>query len=66
MNDKNFELAKDLIPSTYVNQGKDAIKRREHLVMELMSHRKIPEIGWDDESIEFDAYAGFYHQIIPS
>ena len=40
MNDKNFELAKNLIPSTYVLQGRDAIKRREHLTTELLSHRK--------------------------
>ena len=61
MNEKNFELAKDLIPSTYVNQGRDAIKRRENLVTELLSHRKMPEIGWDDESIEFDIDIVFYN-----
>ena len=53
MNDKNFELAKELIPSTYVDQGRDAIKRREKQVTELLSHKKIPEIGWDDQSIEY-------------
>lgn len=52
MNDKNMELAANLIPSTYVFQGRDAIKRRERLVTELLSHRKLPEIGWDDETIE--------------
>ena len=52
MNDKNFEYAKSLIPATYVNQGRDAIKRRENLVKDLLTHRKIPEIGWDDQSIE--------------
>ena len=46
MNDKNFEYAKSLIPATYVNQGRDAIKRRENLVKDLLTHRKIPEIGW--------------------
>lgn len=53
MNDKNFELAKELIPSTYVDQGRDAIKRRENQVTELLSHKKIPDIGWDDQSIEY-------------
>ena len=53
MNDKNFELAKELRPSTYVDQGRDAIKRREKQVTELLSHKKIPEIGWDDQSIEY-------------
>ena len=53
MNDKNFELAMELIPSTYVDQGRDAIKRRENQVTELLSHKKIPDIGWDDQSIEY-------------
>lgn len=52
MNDKNMELAANLIPSMYVFQGRDAIKRRERLVTELLSHRKLPETGWDDETIE--------------
>ena len=52
MNEKNFEYARSLIPATYVNQGRDAIKRRENLVKDLFTHRKIPEIGWDDQSIE--------------
>lgn len=52
MNEKNFELAKSFIPSTYVLQGRDAIRRRENQVTELLSHRKIPKEGWDDQSIE--------------
>lgn len=52
MNEKNFELAKNLIPSTYVNQGRDAIRRREKQVTELLSNRKIPNEGWDNQSIE--------------
>jgi O-phospho-L-seryl-tRNASec:L-selenocysteinyl-tRNA synthase len=53
MNNKSYELAKQLIPSTYVNQGQDAIRRRENLTTDLLSHRKIPEDGWDDQSIEY-------------
>lgn len=52
MNEKNFELAKSFIPSTYVLQGRDAIRRRENQVTELLSHRKIPKEGWDGQSIE--------------
>ena len=58
MNDKNFELAKNLIPSTYVLQGRDAIKRREHLTTELLFHRKLPEVGWDDDTIEWEMRRG--------
>ena len=53
MNDKNFELACEYIPKTYVTQGHDAIRRRENLVTSLLSHRKIPEEGWDDQTIEY-------------
>ena len=52
MNEKNFELARNLIPTTYVYQGRDAIRRREKQVTELLSNRKIPEIGWDNQTIE--------------
>ena len=52
MNEKNFELARNLIPRTYVYQGRDAIRRREKQVTELLSNRKIPEIGWDNQTIE--------------
>lgn len=53
MNDKNYELACEYIPKTYVTQGHDAIRRRENLVTSLLSHRKIPEEGWDDQTIEY-------------
>lgn len=53
MNEKNFELSTNLIPSTYVYQGRDAIRRREKQVTELLSQRKIPNEGWDDQSIEY-------------
>ena len=52
MNEKNFELARNLITTTYVYQGRDAIRRREKQVTELLSNRKIPEIGWDNQTIE--------------
>ena len=53
MNEKNFELSTNLIPSTYVYQGRYAIRRREKQVTELLSQRKIPNEGWDDQSIEY-------------
>ena len=52
MNEKNFELAANLIPKTYVLQGQDAIRRREKQVTSLLSNRKIPDEGWNDQSIE--------------
>ncbi|KAK8813173.1 hypothetical protein WA158_002765 [Blastocystis sp. Blastoise] len=53
MNEKNFKLAEQYIPKTYVCQGQDAIHRRENLMNDLLSHRKIPEVGWDDQTIEY-------------
>ena len=64
MNDKNMELAANLIPSTYVFQGRDAIKRRERLVTELLSHRKLPETGWDDETIEWTPLFPVRHRLL--
>ena len=55
MNDKNFALAENLIPATYVSQGQEAIRRRKNQVTNLLSHKKIPEEGWDDQSIEYES-----------
>lgn len=54
MNEKNFALAENLISATYVSQGQEAIRRRENQVTNLLSHKKIPEEGWDDQSIEYE------------
>lgn len=63
MNEKNFDLAENLIPKTYVLQGRDAIRRRENQVNSLLSHRKIPEKGWDDQSIEYDLDGSFTNRL---
>ncbi|KYQ51108.1 O-phosphoseryl-tRNA(Sec) selenium transferase [Trachymyrmex zeteki] len=48
MNNQAFSLAERLIPSTYVN----AKKSRENLIRHFIEHRKWPEEGWDDATIE--------------
>ncbi|TGZ37755.1 O-phosphoseryl-tRNA(Sec) selenium transferase [Temnothorax longispinosus] len=52
MNNQAFSLAERLIPSTYVQQGLNAKKSRENLIRHFIEHRKWPEEGWDDATIE--------------
>jgi O-phospho-L-seryl-tRNASec:L-selenocysteinyl-tRNA synthase len=53
MNEQNFELAKGLVDGAYINQGAQSLKTRQNLFKVLLSQRKIPEEGWDDETIEY-------------
>jgi O-phospho-L-seryl-tRNASec:L-selenocysteinyl-tRNA synthase len=52
MEEDSFGPAKGLIPETYLQQGLQALKARQNLVKTLLSNRKLPEEGWDDQSIE--------------
>ena len=53
MDDSAFPLAAQFIGKAYAKQGQEALKRREGLAKTLLSQRKLPDIGWDDASIEF-------------
>ncbi|XP_017781065.1 PREDICTED: O-phosphoseryl-tRNA(Sec) selenium transferase isoform X3 [Nicrophorus vespilloides] len=52
MNEKCMELAAQLVPKTFVKVAKDASHSREKQIENLLIHKKIPEEGWDDISIE--------------
>ncbi|GMF42962.1 unnamed protein product [Phytophthora fragariaefolia] len=52
MNAKSAALAQQLVPSTYVQQGLDAVRGREKLVTALLAQRRLPDDGWDDASVE--------------
>jgi len=52
MDTKNVEFARSLIGSTYADQGGASLRRREGLVRVLLTQRSLPEIGWDDATIE--------------
>ncbi|KAF7994293.1 hypothetical protein HCN44_003383 [Aphidius gifuensis] len=52
MNPQSFIHAERLIPSTYVQQGLNAKKTRENLIRHFIEHRKWPEEGWDEITIE--------------
>ena len=41
------------VPSTYLTQGFEAgIRKRQALFKQLVAHRRMPDQGWDDETIE--------------
>lgn len=52
MNGKNEQLAEALVPRTYVQQGGASLRSREQLVTMLLSQRRLPDVGWDDLSVE--------------
>jgi O-phospho-L-seryl-tRNASec:L-selenocysteinyl-tRNA synthase len=52
MDAKNVEFARSLIGNTYADQGGASLRRREGLVRILLTQRCLPEIGWDDATIE--------------
>ncbi|KAI9895763.1 hypothetical protein PsorP6_018944 [Peronosclerospora sorghi] len=52
MNSKSAALAEQLVPSTYVQQGINALRSREKLITTLLAQRRIPDEGWDDASVE--------------
>ena len=51
MNEKNAALASAFVSSTYIQQGRDALRNREQLLTELLSQRRLPRDGWDDLSV---------------
>ncbi|MEW5314094.1 MAG: hypothetical protein WDW38_005614 [Sanguina aurantia] len=52
MDDENCRLAAGLVSGSYINQGQQALVRRRKLIKALLSSRKMPELGWDDATIE--------------
>ncbi|XP_055901382.1 O-phosphoseryl-tRNA(Sec) selenium transferase-like [Biomphalaria glabrata] len=52
MNPQNLELCSKLISHSYVKQGTQARVSHENKIKQLLQHRKLPEEGWDDQTIE--------------
>ena len=52
MNSTNFDLAQGLVSARYMKQAADARRRREGLVTTLLSQRRMPREGWDDDTIQ--------------
>lgn len=52
MDEANLKLASQLISRTYVDQGGDALRTRRKLIKTLLSQRRLPAEGWDEETVE--------------
>lgn len=48
----NCELAAQLVSKTYIDQGGQALVRRRKLIKSLLSQRRVPEEGWDEDTIQ--------------
>ena len=51
MNQQNCALAAQFVSSTYIQQGAEALATRHRLIKTLLSQRRLPEDGWDDDTI---------------
>ena len=52
MDEANLKLASQLISRTYIDQGGDALRTRRKLIKTVLSQRRLPTAGWDEETIE--------------
>ncbi|BFZ10051.1 hypothetical protein BsWGS_13090 [Bradybaena similaris] len=52
MNKEILELCGKLVPQAYISQGAQARTSHENKIKQLIQHRKLPEEGWDDQTIE--------------
>lgn len=47
-----MSLAGNLVSPNYIRQGAQSLQQRKHLMKVLLSQRRLPEQGWDDQSLE--------------
>ena len=52
MNDDLMKLATNLVSRSYIVQAQSALVSRSKLIKSLLSQRRLPELGWDETSIE--------------
>ena len=52
MNAENCQLAKAFVSTSYVEQGSQALSKRQRLIKALLSQRRLPPDGWDDATIQ--------------
>ncbi len=52
MNAENCQLAKAFVSTSYIEQGSQALNRRQRLIKALLSQRRLPPDGWDDATIQ--------------
>lgn len=52
MDQQNCTLAAQLVSSSYIQQGAEALATRRKLIRTLLSQRRLPLHGWDEETIQ--------------
>ncbi|XP_060566006.1 O-phosphoseryl-tRNA(Sec) selenium transferase-like [Ruditapes philippinarum] len=52
MNADSLKLCENLVPTAYVQQGTQAKQIRENRIRTFLQHRKLPDVGWDEQTIE--------------
>ncbi|KAB0801636.1 hypothetical protein PPYR_03822 [Photinus pyralis] len=52
MNAEAWCLAAKFVPESYIKQSENACKTRENVIRQLLQHKTLPDIGWDDITIE--------------
>ena len=58
MNQQNCALAAQFVSNTYIQQGAEALATRQRLVKTLLSQRRLPQDGWDEDTILLFIKAG--------
>ena len=51
-NDANQRLCESLVSPSYVRQADEATKRKSRLFSQIVSNRKLPTDGWNEQTIE--------------
>nr|XP_022338126.1 O-phosphoseryl-tRNA(Sec) selenium transferase-like isoform X2 [Crassostrea virginica]XP_022338127.1 O-phosphoseryl-tRNA(Sec) selenium transferase-like isoform X2 [Crassostrea virginica]XP_022338128.1 O-phosphoseryl-tRNA(Sec) selenium transferase-like isoform X2 [Crassostrea virginica] len=52
MDKDSYTLCEKLVPKSYVQQGQNAKSIHQNQIRHLLEQRRIPEDGWDDQTIE--------------
>lgn len=52
MDDQCYDLCTKLVSQSYIQQGKQAKLVHQKRIKHLLQHRKLPEDGWTDQTIE--------------
>lgn len=52
MDEQSYDLCTKLVSGSYIQQGQQAKQVHQKRIKHLLQHRKIPEDGWTDQTIE--------------
>ena len=52
MDERNLDLMRAWVPDTYVQQGAQSLAARSGKLRSLLTQRRVPEEGWEEEDVE--------------